>query len=54
MAEYRVELTEKQVWVIFIEADSEDNARDIAYQSWENGELGYAELEVEMESEEVQ
>lgn len=53
MADYRVELTEKQVWVIFIEADSEDDAKDIAYQSWENGELGYTELEVEMESEEV-
>lgn len=52
MANYRVELTEKQAWVLFIEADDEDEARQSAYDAWENGELGYAELVVEMESEE--
>ena len=53
MGNYRVELLEKQVWVVFVEAESEDEAKDIAYQGWENGELGYTELEVEMEVEET-
>lgn len=45
-------LVEKQVHVVFVEADDADSAKHIAYQAWENGELGYAELEVEIEVEE--
>lgn len=51
MATWNVVLVESHTTEFEIEADTEDDARSLAYQAWENGELGYAGLEVEIEVE---
>lgn len=53
MAKYKVTLVESQTTEFEIEGENEDDARSLAYQAWENGELGYASLEVEIDLEEV-
>ena len=53
MANYRVTVTETHTYDVFLEAGDADSAKDTAYQAWENGELGYAGLEIETEVEEV-
>jgi hypothetical protein len=51
MAKFNITLSETQTTEFELEATDVDEAKDLAYQMWENGELGYAGLEVEIEAE---
>lgn len=51
MAEYKVTLTETHTYEVLVDMPDPDSAKDIVYQSWENGELGYAGLDIEIELE---
>lgn len=51
MATYNVRVIETQTYEFEMEAHDEDEAKSLSYQAWENGDLGYAGLEVEVEVE---